>query len=151
MLITFRAADGANVCIVWGDVWSEPYTKKVGKNNLTNTTFFLRYDTKRNGKQLIASTVCVSAWGKYAGQCMLLQKRMDVVVFGLIQRDDYNSTKQKKEIYKVTAQMILPATAVWQAVKEHMADRNAYPKAEMYAEYAGKGVPEINEFDDLMT
>lgn len=151
MLITYKTANNKNVCIVWGEVWTEPFTKKVGKKHLHQTTFYLKYDmNKINGRNTV-STVMISAWGKQSGQATRLIKHQEIVVFGLIQREEYQSEKHQKEIYKVTAQLIIPVTAVWDEVRRIMIENgNKYPEAAKYADFSDEGIPELDSYDEIM-
>jgi len=150
MLITYRTVDNKNVCIVWGEVWSEPFSRKVGAKQVSTTSFYLRYDAKKVNGKLDAKTLCVTAWGRLSGQAALLQKRHEVVVFGMIQKDDYNSERKNKEMYKVTAQAIIPVTECWDFLVKTMSQNNAYPDAADFGEYSGDGIPAYDDYDSMV-
>lgn len=149
MLITYRTSDGCNLCIAWGEVWSEAFTKKVSDKKVTNTTFFLRYDTVKVEGRNQVQTILISAWGRQSIHAQMLRKHDDIIVFGKIGRENYMSTKQKKDVFKLTAEAIIPMNALWKFLKESM-EVDEHPTTGKYTNFSPDGMPEMNSFDDLL-
>ena len=146
MLMTFRTADGKNCCLAWGEVWSEPYNRTIPGKKLQTTNFYLKYDSDRiNGKNSV-KTINVTMWGLWAGKSKNLEKHEEIIVFGLIQKDDYQTERQKRDVYKITGQIFIPVSELWKHIQADMAEKSPYPTDDAFAEYT----EDIPSFDDQM-
>ena len=146
MLMTFRTADGKNCCIAWGEVWSEPYNRTIPGKKLQTTSFYLKYDNDRIDGKTSVKTISVTLWGLWAGKSKNLEKHEEIVLFGMIQKDDYQTEKQRKDVYKITGQMFIPVTEVWKIIAKEMGENSSYPNPDQFSEFTG----EIPSFDDQM-
>ena len=137
MILQQRTRDGKNAVLAWGSVWSEPFTRK-SKNNTPVCNFYLRHDTTRtpNGKNW-AETVSVESWARLASFCSNLKLRSWVVVMGTIDRDEYASNRQGKDIYKITAQMVIPVGEIIEFLSPMMEERaqGKFPNPDQFAQF----------------
>lgn len=146
MLMTFRTADGKNCCLAWGEVWSEPYNRTIPGRKLQTTSFYLKYDSNRIDGKNSVKTINVTMWGLWAGKSKNLEKHEEIVVFGLIQKDDYQTERQKRDVYKITGQIFIPVSELWKHIQADMAEKSSYPTDDAFAEYT----EDIPSFDDQM-
>lgn len=137
MIIQFRTPTGKNAVVAWGEVWSEPYSRMVGERKLVTTSFFLKYDYIKpaDAKKAIVQTICVNGWGDIAVLASKLKKSDEVVIFGSIVRDDYNSARLEKEVFKIVPEIILPTKQIYASLENQFGNDSSYPIPEEFAQF----------------
>lgn len=128
MIIQYTTPKGKNGVILWGDVHSDPYSRTVGKAETAITSFFAKYESELldNGKR-IATTILVQAWGALAYNVSLLRKGDQIVLFGTISKDAYRTEKEGKDIFKITAEVVIPCSEIWKSFSEKLAIKQGVP------------------------